>query len=178
MTRTSRLAMIAPLVVSSLALGPAVAAHATTGQAPTTGPAKARCLLIEDTKSTSDNPSFTLVGSGFEPGFVSFSGSKAGGGVKTSTGSFSVGGLPAGHYSASSSADGKVNCGSTPKSKGSKESKDAKAQYRKGFKDGFTTIRKNCSGKIKQGIVGVDANYEKGFKDGAALAAKQFCSED
>ncbi|MFJ5529406.1 hypothetical protein [Streptomyces sp. NPDC093261] len=175
MIRTSRLAMIAPLVVSSLAFGPAVAAHAATGQAPTTVPAKARCLLTEDAKSTSDNPTFTLVGSGFEPGFVSFSGSKAGGGVKTTTGTFSIGGLPAGHYTASSSTNGKVNCGSTPKSKGSK---DAEAQYKKGFRDGFTTIKKNCSGKMPQGIAGVDPNYEKGFKDGAALAAKQFCSEE
>lgn len=180
MIRTRRLAILAPLMVSSLALWPAVAAHAATGQAPGLVPAKARCALGQDTAdSKPGDPRFTLVASGLKSDAVSFSfrGANGGGGGSSAQpvtdGSISFNNLSPGTYSIRGDKDGTVNCGRTPGAKS--EQKQAKDQYKKGFSDGFAAIRKNCESKPPQGLTAVDPNYEKGFNDGAALAAKQFC---
>ncbi|MET7286880.1 hypothetical protein [Streptomyces sp. NPDC005573] len=173
MTRTRRLAMLTPLFVSALALGPVVTAHGADRQAPA-APAKPRCVLTQDTaNSKPDDPKFTLSASGFESGSVSFSGGNGGGAAKTTNGSFSVSNLGPGRYTATSDEDGTVNCGRTPADKS--ERKDARAQYRKGFADGFSAVREHCGAKPKQGAAKGDKNYERGFRDGADLAAKRFC---
>ncbi|WP_330458683.1 hypothetical protein OIB37_18365 [Streptomyces sp. NBC_00820] len=173
MTRTRRLAMFTPLFVSALALGPTVAAHGAQ-QGPAAAPAKPRCVLTQDTaNSKPDDPKFTLSASGFESGTVSFSGGNGGGATKTANGSFSVSNLGPGRYTASSDEDGTVNCGRTPGQKN--EKKDARAQYRKGFSDGFSAIRANCGAKPPKNANKADPNYERGFKDGAKLAANRFC---
>lgn len=181
MIRTRRLAILAPLVVSSLVLGPAVAAHAATGQAQSPGavPAKARCLLTQDmANSKPDDPKFTLVASGLKSDGVSFSGGNGGGFSKVTNGAISFSNLGPGSYTITGDKDGTVKCGKTPGAKtDTGEKKDAKKQYKKGFSDGFATIKKNCEGKLPQGLTAVDPNYEKGFNDGAALAAKTFCSK-
>ncbi|MFD9006111.1 hypothetical protein ACFV0T_35065 [Streptomyces sp. NPDC059582] len=174
MIRTRRLAMLTPLLVSALALGPAVAAHGATGHAPA-APTKPRCLLTEDsTHSKPDDPRFTLSASGFKSDAVSFSGGNGSGGAKTANGSFSVGNLKPGHYIARSKKDGEVNCGRTPGEKGGKKS-EARAQYAKGFSAGFKLIKKDCKAKPPHGLNKSTKDYEAGFKDGAALAADQFC---
>ncbi|MFI9269155.1 hypothetical protein ACIGXM_00300 [Kitasatospora sp. NPDC052896] len=174
MIRTCRLAMLAPLVLSSLALGPAASAHPVAGQAPALASAKAKCLLTQDTaNSKPDAPKFILAGAGFKAHSVSFAGGNGGGVTTTTNGSFSVNDLNAGRYTAKSDKDGTVNCGRTPQATGGQ--KNAKAQYRQGFSDGFAAIKKDCEAKPPQSLATVNPNYVKGFDDGAALATKQFC---
>jgi hypothetical protein len=177
MIRTRRLTILAPLLLFSLALGPAaVAAQGATGQAPALVPAKARCLLTQDSANSKPNdPKFTLAASGFKSDTVSFSGGNGGGGAKLSNGSFSFNNLGPGRYTVSGDKDGTVNCGSTPKPQS--EQKGANNQYKKGFSDGFAAIRSSCTAKPPQSLTAVDPNYQKGFTDGAALAAKKFCGQ-
>ncbi|MFD7872925.1 hypothetical protein ACFV5G_02150 [Streptomyces sp. NPDC059766] len=174
MIRTRRLALLAPVVLSALALGPAVTAHGATGQAPAPAPAKARCLLTQDTaNSKPDNPRFTLSASGFRSNTVSFSGGNGGGAATTTNGSFTVNNLGAGRYVAVGNMDGRVSCGRTPAVPNDQQS--AKAQYKQGFTDGFNAIKQSCSGPMLRSLTAVNPNYAEGFKDGAALAADKFC---
>ncbi|MFB7666001.1 hypothetical protein ACFC1R_18945 [Kitasatospora sp. NPDC056138] len=174
MIRTRRPAMLTAVLLSSLALGPAVAAHGAAAQAPALAPAKARCLLTQDSaNSKPDDPKFTLSASGFKSDSVSFSGGNGGGGAKLSNGSFSINNLGPGRYTVTGDKDGSVSCGSTPGLKN--DQKAANSQYKKGFSDGFAAIKANCTAKPPQSLTTVDPNYQMGFTDGAALAAKQFC---
>ncbi|MGW1724825.1 hypothetical protein ACWCQK_18035 [Streptomyces sp. NPDC002306] len=174
MIRTRRLATLTPLLVSALALGPAVAAHGATGHTPA-APTKPRCLLAQDAgNSKPDDPRFTLFASGFKSDSVSFSGGNGNGGAKTTNGSFSVNNLKPGRYVAKSHKDGVVNCGRTPGERGNTNN-EAKTQYGKGFLDGYKTIKKDCKGKPPQELRKSNADYERGFKDGAALASDKFC---
>ncbi|MEU6216596.1 hypothetical protein ABZ845_03605 [Streptomyces sp. NPDC047022] len=109
---------------------------------------------------------------------LDFSGGNSGGFSKVTNGAISFSNLGPGSYTITGDKDGTVKCGRTPGAKtGTGEKKDAKKQYKKGFSDEFATIRKNCAGKLPQGLTAVDPNYEKGFNDGAALAAKTFCGK-
>ncbi|MEU8585700.1 hypothetical protein AB0C59_01610 [Streptomyces sp. NPDC048664] len=182
MIRTRRLAVLAPLVVSSLALAPVAAAHAASGPAhsPAAVPAKARCLLTQDAaNSKPGDPKFTLLASGLKSDGVSFSGGNGGGFSKVTDGAISFSGLNPGTYTITGDKDGTVKCGKTPgaKTTDNGEKQDAKKQFKKGFSDGFAAVKKACDAKLPQGLTAVDPNYESGFKAGAALAATTFCGE-
>ncbi|WP_411107722.1 hypothetical protein [Streptomyces sp. cmx-4-9] len=164
-TRT-RLAVLTPLLVSSLGLG-AVGLAVSSAHAAVPD---ASCLV----KTQHNGAKVTVNGSGFKPKtkvLVEGSTGKTFTANVTGSGSFGVANLPAGSYTATQSGTGEVSCGSAKES----GQKDAQGQFRKGFKDGFADLRQDCKQKANPGLTAVDPNYEKGYTAGAAQAVKQFC---
>ncbi|MEU5082184.1 MULTISPECIES: hypothetical protein [Streptomyces] len=169
--RRVRLAVLAPLAVSSLALG------AVTFSAPTATAASPTCSV-----RNTDNPNNLLVsGKDFKPNksVAVESANGAEGNVKAdATGRFSLTVTDAsGTISAQQIGGPVVGCGTAEEG----EQKNAKEQYREGFDQGFASVKKNCNAQQQgqqqqqQGIAPVDENFQRGFKDGADAAANRFC---
>jgi hypothetical protein len=165
-----RLAALAPIAVSSLALGalPLMAgtAHALTPSA--------TCHVTQDTQ----NPKrFNVAGQGLTPG-SDVSVSQGGGTVffkataeGTLSGSVQVSSA-GGPVTMQEEGGPKLSCGSVKQA----EQTNAQQQFAKGFTDGFNTAKQTCKAQApQQGLVAVDPNYEKGFNSGAAAAIAKFC---
>ncbi|MFF4716109.1 hypothetical protein ACFY2V_32655 [Streptomyces eurythermus] len=166
--RRVRLAVLAPLAVSSLALG-TVTFSATTAAA-----ASPTCSV-----RNTDNPRNLLVsGKDFRPNksVAVESADGAEGSVRAdATGRFTLTVTDAsGTVSAQQIGGSVVGCGTAEEG----EQGNAQEQYKKGFDQGFATVRKNCAAtEPQQGFAAVDPNFEKGFKDGAKQASRQFCED-
>lgn len=102
MNRTRRLAALTLLVAPALAVGPAVAAHASTTAAPG-APSAATCKVEPES-----NGKYHLWGEGFS-GTVTYSGS-ASGTVPTNAGRFDIGGLSGSKYVVKAADGTTVNC--------------------------------------------------------------------
>lgn len=99
MNRTRRLAALTLLLAPALAVGPAVAAHAST----TTAPAAAKCNVELDSAGK-----YHVWGQGFPAGTtVTYSGSTSGSVPIDKSGRFDLGGLSGGKYQVKT-ADGKT----------------------------------------------------------------------
>lgn len=164
-TRT-RIAVLTPLLASSLAFG---AVGLATSSAHAAVP-NASCLV----KIQQDAAKVTVTGSGFKPStkvLVEGSTGKTFTASVSTSGGFGVANLPAGAYTATQGGTGEVSCGSAKAA----EEKGTQDQFRKGFKDGFADLRQDCKKNSNQNLTAVDPNYEKGYTAGAAQAVKQFC---
>ncbi|MEU3526130.1 hypothetical protein AB0E62_20065 [Streptomyces sp. NPDC038707] len=166
--RRVRLAVLAPLAVSSLALG------TVTFSASTAAAASPTCSV----RST-DNPRNLLVsGRNFKPNkFVAVTSASGGvGGVRAgATGRFSLTVTDArGTVRARQFGGSPVRCGTA----GTGEQDNARKQYREGFRQGFAAVRENCDAtQPRQGFAAVDENFRRGFRDGAKLASERFCED-
>jgi hypothetical protein len=164
--RRVRLAVLAPLAVSSLALG------AVTFSAPTATAASPTCSV-----RNTGNPNNLLVsGRDFRPNksvaVESANGSE--GSVRAdATGRFSLTVTDAsGTVSAQQIGGPVVGCGTAEEG----EQKNAKEQFNEGFRQGFAAVRENCDRREPQrGFARVDENFERGFNAGADAAARRFC---
>ncbi|MFD8416201.1 MULTISPECIES: hypothetical protein [unclassified Streptomyces] len=103
MNRTRRLAALTLLVAPAVAVGPAVAAHASTPAAPAVATA-ATCKVEVDSAGK-----YHLWGEGFPDGKVTYTGS-ASGTVPTKGGRFDVGGLSGSKYVVKAADGTTVNC--------------------------------------------------------------------
>ncbi|WP_181796459.1 hypothetical protein [Streptomyces sp. WELS2] len=167
--RRVRLAVLAPMAVSSLVLG-------TVTFSTTTAAAASPTCSVRNT----GNPDNLLVsGNGFRPNKAvaveSANGSE--GSVKAdATGRFSLTVTDAsGTVSAQQIGGPVVGCGTAEEG----EQKNAKDQYNQGFKQGFAAVKENCDAQQQQqqnqGLTRVDENFQRGFKDGAKQATEEFC---
>jgi hypothetical protein len=168
------LALLAPVLVSGLALGPAVAAAAPTAKAPAsaTAVAKPQCVV---SKAAPADKMVEVKGTGFPArkivAIIETSGEATTTGKVKRDGTFAVPGLPQGKYRASLGKE-TVKCRSAEKA----AQKDAKKQLADGYKDGFALVKKNCkNNKPLKAAVPLDPNYEKGHDAGRADAFKVFC---
>ncbi|MDN3261018.1 hypothetical protein QWJ26_14590 [Streptomyces sp. CSDS2] len=164
--RRVRLAVLAPLTVSSLAWG------AVTFSAPTAAAASPSCSVT----STNTPGNLQVSGRDFRPNksvaVESANGSE--GSVKAdATGRFSLTVTGAsGTVSAQQIGGPVVGCGTAAEG----EQKNAREQFREGFRQGFATVRENCDKRERQrGFARVDENFERGFNAGADAAARRFC---
>ncbi|MFF1284164.1 hypothetical protein [Streptomyces sp. NPDC058299] len=167
--RRVRLAVLAPLAVSSLALG------SMTFSATTAAAASPSCSV-----GTGNGQNAVRVsGSGFKPNksIVVDSSQGADRSVRANgNGSFSTTIMGArGFVTAHQVGTSGARCGMVKKG----QQNDAKAQYRQGFKDGFADLKKDCKKNQHQFAVPqkVDPNWQKGYDAGAATASKQFCND-
>ncbi|MEU1598792.1 hypothetical protein ABZ468_39770 [Streptomyces sp. NPDC005708] len=165
-----RLAALAPIAVSSLALGalPLMAgtAHALTPSA--------TCHVTQDAQKPDR---FNIIGQGLTPGadvsvkqggFTAFFTATADGGIN-GTLTVSASGGP---VTMQEQGGSKLSCGTVQQA----EQSNAQQQFAKGFTDGFNTAKQTCKAQApQQGLVAVDPNYEKGFNSGAAAAIAKFC---
>ncbi|MEV5144469.1 hypothetical protein [Streptomyces sp. NPDC052727] len=166
--RRVRLAVLAPLAVSSLALGAVTfTASTATAASPTCG-----------VRSTNDPKNLQVSGKDFKPNKAvaveSANGSE--GTVKTdASGSFSLTVTDAsGTVSAQQVGGPEVKCGTAEQG----EQKNAREQFRQGFKDGFADIKQDCKeNKKNQGVTAADPNWQSGYKAGAEAALKRFCKD-
>ncbi|MFI6147217.1 hypothetical protein [Streptomyces sp. NPDC051109] len=179
MNRTRRIALLAPLLASSVALGPAAAASgAATGTA--AAPEAGQCSLVKSGGKSDGTARYTLTGSGFN-GSKKVTVTSEGGQSRTvgvsNSGHFQAKHLPYGQYSAAAGQGGTVKCVSPEKPAGETDkSKTPEEQYAAGRKAGFDQTKASCETKPKApGLTAVDPNYEKGYTDGSAEALKAFC---
>ncbi|GAA3811182.1 hypothetical protein [Streptomyces chiangmaiensis] len=161
-----RLGALAPLMVSSLALG---SVPFTAGSAQAVVPT-ATCSV---TKRTSDMAN--IAGQGFTPGStvrVLIGGISSGSFTIGATGTIAVGITgKVGVVSLQEEGGAKVICGTIQQA----EQKESQDQYKKGFLDGFNAAKATCKAQAPQGVTAVDPNYEKGFNAGAAAAIAKYC---
>ncbi|MER6024971.1 hypothetical protein [Streptomyces sp. NPDC001851] len=161
--RCVRLAVLVPLVVSSLTAGavelaasPAAAASPTCGVSRADGPA-----------------SLAVVGEGFEPDKAVFIESAHGaqGTERTDVGgNFSATITHArGTITARQVGGPEVRCGTAEQ--GARQ--NAQEQYAAGYKAGYAAMKSDCDVRGLQRVT-VNENFRRGFSDGAAAAAK-FC---
>ncbi|MFJ3880738.1 hypothetical protein ACIPW5_25170 [Streptomyces sp. NPDC090077] len=172
MRKSTRLSVLAPLLVSSLAIGPAAFAQAPAADARV--PA-GTCKLQA---GGYNNPSsLKLTGNGFpENTTVEI---KSDGGYANSYkvptgGNFQLNGLPYGTYTVA----GTSCSGGGPAKQGDQQQPNtdaAKTEYDKGYRSGFQAVKDNCQAKPPQTAVPPDQNWTDGYNAGAALAAKTFC---
>ncbi|GGZ50630.1 hypothetical protein [Streptomyces subrutilus] len=166
MNRRIRLAVMTPLIVSSLALGSASllssSAHAATPS------------LTCSVKKSGTTGKFDVNVSGAQPGVrVTIKGgnstasSLADDSGKASTAGF----IPVGAVTAQQK-NTKVTCGTVKQA----EQKDAQSQFSTGFRKGFADSKADCKKEgPPQGIAPLDANFVKGYNAGAQAAIDKFC---
>ncbi|MFB0618255.1 hypothetical protein [Streptomyces sp. AGS-58] len=165
--RRVRLAVLAPLAVSSLALG-SLSFSATTAAA-----ASPSCSV----GTGSGQNTVQVRGSGFKPNktVVVDSSRGADGSVRANAnGRFSTTIMGArGFVTAHQVGTSGARCGMAKPG----QQNNAMMQYRQGFKDGFADLKKDCKKNQQQFAVPqkVDPNWQRGYNDGAALASKRFC---
>ncbi|WP_328621123.1 hypothetical protein [Streptomyces sp. NBC_00354] len=162
-----RLAVLASVVVSSLALGsaPLLAASAQAAAVPS--------LTCSVKKTPNAAGKYDVTASGGQPGTtMTFLGGTAtnqfsaevtvnDGGTATTSGFIPVGKVTA------SNQDEKVSCGTVKEA----EQQDAQAQYRAGFRKGLADTKEDCKKKPQnQNLTQLDPNFEKGYNAGAAAA--------
>ncbi|MEF9903133.1 hypothetical protein [Streptomyces sp. P9-A2] len=163
-----RLAALAPLLVSSLAVGsvPLVAGSAQA-VAPT-----ATCHVTQSPGSSL----FNIIGQGLTPG-AEVTIKQANSTIIMTAGadgklSGSAGlGATGGPVTMQEKGGPTLSCGTVEQA----EQQDAQDQFKKGFTQGFALAKATCKEQAPQGAVAVDPNFEKGFKEGAAAAIAQFC---
>ncbi|GAA2736101.1 hypothetical protein [Streptomyces nogalater] len=166
--RRVRLAVLAPVAVSSLALG------TVTFSASSAAAASPTCSV-----RNTENPRNLLVsGRDFRPNksvAVESASGAEGSARADATGRFSLTVTGAsGTVTAQQIGGPVVGCGTAEEG----EQRNARQQYREGFRQGFATVRENCDTRERQrGFARVDENFEKGFKDGANLASRRFCED-
>lgn len=168
MNGRTRLTALAPLAVSSLALGSVLF---TGGSAQAVAPS-ASCHVTQDANA----PTFSVIGQGFTPGAN----------VKIQQGTAALtmragadGGFQGtltveakgGPVTMQEEGGPKLSCGTVQQG----EQQEAQSQYQKGYLDGFTAAKATCKAEPKQGVTALDPNYEKGFNAGAAAAIAKYC---
>ncbi|WP_405979096.1 hypothetical protein [Streptomyces sp. NBC_00158] len=175
MNRRLCIALLAPPLAASFALGTASGAHGMDERTPGTGtiaPA-AVCAVVRNTDAAGA-PTFSLMGEGFKEGQkVAFIGpSHSGTGFTIDAdGAFVVKDAKDGQYHITVDDGASViKCAKAKTQQSQKNEEKAK-----GFADGFKAVKANCQAKLPQGIAPPTATYEKAWKDGAAAAAAQFC---
>ncbi|GHB54063.1 hypothetical protein GCM10010377_51330 [Streptomyces viridiviolaceus] len=163
-----RLAALAPLAVSSLALG---SVPFTAGSAQAVAPS-ATCHVTQSANSSS----FNVVGQGLTPGAsVTI---RQGGLTVTQTagadgglqGSLSVG-SSGGPVTMQEQGGPRLRCGTVKQA----EQKQGEDQFTRGFQAGFAAARQTCQAQLPQAATAPDPNFERGFKAGADAAIARFC---
>ncbi|MFD6937165.1 hypothetical protein ACFYRL_34615 [Streptomyces goshikiensis] len=169
-----RVALFTPLIASSLAVGTLGFAVSSAHAAQSAAPTKASCSTKASTNGTGR---VTVSGTGFRPStkvLLEGSTGKTFTASVTPSGGFAVANLEDADYSATQSGTGEIACGSAKAA----EQKDAKAQFKEGFSQGFALVKADCkklNQQNKNNLAAVDPNFEKGFKAGSELAAQRFC---
>ncbi|MFF1559892.1 hypothetical protein [Streptomyces sp. NPDC058279] len=171
MNRRMRLAVLTPVVVSTLAFG---SASLLGGSAQAAAPSLA-CSV----KQSATAGKFDVTLTGGQPGVqVTFTGGTSNNrftstslandsGVASTSGFIPVGAVTA------EQGGSKITCGTVKEA----EQQDARAQYSAGFKKGFDETKANCKAAAPpQGLTQIDPNFEKGFNAGAKAALEsKFC---
>ncbi|MFF1493806.1 hypothetical protein [Streptomyces sp. NPDC058304] len=162
-----RLAVLAPVLVSSLALGsaPLLAASAQAAAVPS--------LTCSVKQTPNAAGKYDVTATGAQPGTtVTFRGGTATNKFTATThadddGKATTSGfIPVGKVTAATE-DEKVSCGTVKEA----EQQDAQAQYSKGFRKGLAETQEGCKKKPQnQNLAQLDPNYEKGYNAGAAAA--------
>ncbi|MGI5448120.1 hypothetical protein ACQEVM_20635 [Streptomyces sp. CA-243310] len=169
MNRRMRMAVVAPVGVSMLALGSA-ALVAAPAQAAVPS---ATCTVTANTVASNR---VDVKGNGFKPAVdvlvLSRNGNKQ---IRTSAdGTFKLIAQKAGSsFSVKEGNKGRTQCGTVKQA----EQKDTEDQFKKGFTQGFSATKDLCKKpNANQNLQAVDPNFEKGFNAGvtAALNSK-FC---
>ncbi|MFD9334961.1 hypothetical protein ACFWBF_11230 [Streptomyces sp. NPDC060028] len=170
MNRRVSLAVLAPVMVSSLALG----SVAFLGEPAQSAVPSASC-------SVSQNPQkpdgFDVKGEGFTPGERVVIQAQNGEGLRltaTADGTVSIAGIPkeASPFTMKQGDGPKITCGTVKEA----EQKGAQDEYRKGYRQGVADTKADCKAEPpKHGLAPLDPNYEKGYNAGAAAALAQFC---
>ncbi|MEU9286858.1 hypothetical protein AB0D57_19625 [Streptomyces sp. NPDC048275] len=161
-----RLAVLAPLTVSSLVLGSLtfLAAPAHTAPAPSCGLSKSQTA-----------GEATVNGKDFKPNksvaFESAAGTE--GTTKAdASGKFTFTVKEAeGTVTAQQIGGPEVKCGTIAET----EKKNAEEEFRRGFRDGLRETRETCKKEKPKTADALDPNYERGYDKGAARALERFC---
>ncbi|MEU9418921.1 hypothetical protein [Streptomyces sp. NPDC048272] len=169
MNRRMRMAVVAPVGVSLLALGSA-ALVAAPAQAAVPS---ASCSV---TANTVNDERVDVKGSGFKPAVDVLVLSKSGNQqVRTSAdGTFKLVGQKAGSsFSVQQGNKGRTQCGTVKQA----EQKDTQDQFRKGFRQGFDDTKELCKKpNANKNLQALDPNFEKGFNAGVTAALNSnFC---
>lgn len=168
MSQSIRRAVLAPVLVSSLALGSVAFLQNVAGAAV---PA-ASCSVTQSANGTS----FDVKGQGFKPGESLTLSSKSGSAstVVGAEGTFTaLASSNIGPITAKQEGESAVTCGTVKEA----EQKDAQDQYRKGFRQGLADTKEDCKKEPpKPGVAPLDPEYERGYNAGATAAlASQLC---
>ncbi|MFF8724972.1 hypothetical protein ACF073_00600 [Streptomyces sp. NPDC015171] len=162
--RRARLAVLAPVAVSSLAVG------MVTFSAASARAASPDCGLAK----TATPDILSVSGQDFKPNKQVALESGAGheGAIKAdASGAWTLQVSSAeGTITAQQIGGPEVKCGTVDQT----EQKNAKAQYRQGFREGFADMKADCKSNPPQQAA-PDPNWQQGFKDGSDVAAKRFC---
>ncbi|MET7284488.1 hypothetical protein [Streptomyces sp. NPDC005573] len=165
--RRVRLAVLAPLVVSTLAAGAVglAVSPAAAAASPSCGVSRA-----------DGRAGLKVVGEDFESDKAVFIESAHGaqGTVRTDgDGSFSATINHArGTITARQVGGPEVRCGTAEQG----GRKSAQEQYAAGYKAGYAAMRRDCDVQRLKGVT-VNKNFREGFRDGAAAAEKKFCGD-
>ncbi|MFI6150687.1 hypothetical protein [Streptomyces sp. NPDC051109] len=169
MNRCIGLAVVAPVMVSSLALGSvAFLPGAAQAAVPT-----ASCSVKQSAQKPDE---FDIEGQGFRPGEPVNVQTKTGFGVifiAKADGTVSTGAAKDQAPFTMKQGNGpKISCGTVNED----GQKDAQVQYRTGYRQGVADTKADCKKEPpKQGVAPLDPNYEKGYNAGSAAALAQFC---
>lgn len=164
--RRVRLAVLVPLVVSSLTAGAVeLAASPAAAASPTCAVSRA-----------DGRANLKVIGEDFEPSKAVFIESAHGaqGTVRTDAGgNFSATITQArGTITAQQVGGPAVRCGTAEQ--GARQS--AQEQYAAGYKAGYAAMKSDCDVQQLQSVT-VNENFRQGFRDGAAAAEKKFCGD-
>ncbi|MFD8979397.1 hypothetical protein [Streptomyces sp. NPDC059564] len=167
MNRLMRLAVLTPLVASSLAFG---SAALLAGSAQAAAPSMT-CTLTDS--ATLDGVAVLVTGAkpGVRVDIVAV-------GVGSSSGPANAAGQATGGFSpkggkVTATQDGATVACTTAEA----DQQDARAQYSAGFQKGLADTRTACKMQPPpQGAAPLDPNYEKGYAAGAQAALDKFCA--
>lgn len=171
MNRKIRLAVLAPLTISSLLLG-SVALTMSSAQA-----VPSATCTVTDSKTAGK---FDVSGKGWKPGktvFLEANNTHTASLKTNANGEFSsTDFFPAGAtITALQPGVPEATCGTAKDT----EQKDAQEQYRMGYRQGVADTKADCKKDApKQGVAALDPNYEKGYNAGAAaVLASALCKK-
>ncbi|MEV0415480.1 hypothetical protein AB0I68_33080 [Streptomyces sp. NPDC050448] len=172
MNRRIRLAVLTPLVVSSLAFG---SASLLAGSAQAAAPSMS-CSVKQsatagkyDVTLTDGQPGVDVIftGGSTRHQFTSTTTANADGVASTS------GFIPVGAVTAEQ-GDSKITCGTVKQA----EQQDAQSQYSAGFKKGLADTKATCKkAQSQNNLTQLDPNYEKGYNAGAQAALNKYCTD-
>lgn len=170
MNRHMRLAVLTPLVASSLALG---SAGLLAGSAQAAAPSMT-CSVAES--KVDPQHEFQVLVKDAKPGVnvdITTPSSKSSG-KANAAGEVSISfGPKAGNVTATQEGT-TISCGTVKEA----EQHDARAQYAAGFKKGLADTRADCKKEPPaQGVAPLDPNYERGYNAGALAALDRFCKD-
>ncbi|MET9885247.1 hypothetical protein ABZZ20_19365 [Streptomyces sp. NPDC006430] len=172
MKRRIRLAVLTPLVVSSLALG---AVPLLTDSAQAAAPS-----ITCSVKKSQTAGKYDIQVKGAQPGVrVTITGGSAtsrftSSGLADDAGEFNDSGfIPVGVVTAAQQGT-KITCGTVKQA----EQQDAQAQYAAGFRKGLADTKADCKKEPPlQGVAPLDPNYERGYNAGAQAALDKYCAD-